>query len=50
MIEDFVMDSNDTPGDIAVGLAELRHRQGEIADALTEIMVGMIEQTGLMAS
>ena len=49
MVEDLIMEFDDTPGDVAVGLAELRRRQGEIANALTGLMVGVIEQTGLMA-
>jgi GMP synthase-like glutamine amidotransferase len=48
MVEDLIMDSSDTPGDVALGLAELRRRQGEIAEALTGLMVGLIERTGLM--
>jgi GMP synthase-like glutamine amidotransferase len=48
MVEDLVMASDDAPADIAAGLGELRRRQGEIADALTAMMVGLIAETGLM--
>jgi GMP synthase-like glutamine amidotransferase len=50
MVEDLVMGSDDAPPDITAGLDELRGRQAGIADALTAIMVGLIEQTGLMTA
>ncbi len=49
MIEDLVMEFDETPEGLAAGLARLRERQGTIAEALSEIMVGLIDQTGWMA-
>jgi GMP synthase-like glutamine amidotransferase len=48
MIEDLIMEFEEVPDGTAETLAELRGAQGEIAAALGEIMVGMIELTGLM--
>lgn len=48
MIEDVAMEFDETPEDLADGLAALRKRQGEIAEALTPIMVGLIAATGWM--
>jgi GMP synthase-like glutamine amidotransferase len=48
MIEDLIMEFDDVPDGTAETLAELRVVQGEIAAALGEIMVGLIEKTGLM--
>ena len=48
MIEDLVMAFDETPDDIAEGLQRLRAVQGEIAAALSEIMVGVIKTTHLM--
>jgi GMP synthase-like glutamine amidotransferase len=48
MIEDLIMEFDDVPDETAETLAELRGVQGEIAAALGEIMVGLIEETGLM--
>ena len=48
MIEDLIMEFEDVPEGTAETLAKLRAVQGEIAAALGEIMVGLIEKTGLM--
>jgi GMP synthase-like glutamine amidotransferase len=48
MIEDLIMEFDEVPEGTAETLAELRSVQGEIAAALGEIMVGLIEITGLM--
>jgi GMP synthase-like glutamine amidotransferase len=50
MIEDLVMEFDETPEGLADGLAQLRERQGAIAEALTETMVGLIAETGWMAA
>ncbi len=48
MVEDLIMEFDDAPDGTAETLAELRAAQGEIAAALGEIMVGLIEITHLM--
>lgn len=48
MVEDLIMEFADTPPDTAETLAVLRDRQGEIATALSEMMVGICRHTGLM--
>jgi GMP synthase-like glutamine amidotransferase len=48
MIEDLIMEFEEVPEGTAETLAELRAAQGEIAGALGEIMVGLIELTHLM--
>lgn len=48
MIEDLIMEFDDLPDNTAETLAALRAVQGEIAAALGEIMVGLIEMTHLM--
>lgn len=48
MIEDLIMEFEEVPEGTAERLAELRSLQGEIAAALGEIMIGLIEVTGLM--
>jgi GMP synthase-like glutamine amidotransferase len=48
MIEDLIMEFDEVPEGTAETLAELRAVQGEIAAALGEIMVGLIQITGLM--
>ncbi len=48
MVEDLIMEFDETPDDTAAELARLRAAQGEIATALTDLMVGMVEHTGLM--
>jgi GMP synthase (glutamine-hydrolysing) len=48
MIEDLIMESEEVPDGTAERLEELRSAQGAIADALGEMMVGLIEMTGLM--
>jgi GMP synthase-like glutamine amidotransferase len=48
MIEDLAMAFDETPENLAEGLAQLRAAQGAIAAALSEIMVGVIQTTHLM--
>lgn len=48
MIEDVIMEFEDVPENTAETLAALRAAQGEIAAALGDIMVGLIELTHLM--
>jgi GMP synthase-like glutamine amidotransferase len=48
MIEDLIMEFDEVPDGTAETLAALRMVQGEIAAALGEIMVGLIEKTALM--
>jgi GMP synthase (glutamine-hydrolysing) len=48
MIEDLIMEFEEVPEGTAERLEELRTAQSEIAAALGEIMVGLIEITGLM--
>jgi GMP synthase-like glutamine amidotransferase len=48
MIEDLIMEFDETPENTAETLAALRTVQGEIAEALAEIMVGLVKLTGWM--
>ena len=48
MIEDLVMEFEETPADLTDGLARLAAVQHALADALSEIMVGLVKATGLM--
>jgi GMP synthase-like glutamine amidotransferase len=48
MIEDLIMEFDETPGDTVETLAKLRAAQSEIAAALGEIMVGLIDLTHWM--
>jgi GMP synthase-like glutamine amidotransferase len=50
MIEDVVMASDEVPQGTAEALAALRAVQGDIAEALTHIMVGLVEQAHWMSS
>lgn len=50
MIEDLIMTSDEVPEGTAETLAELRAVQAEIAEALTEIMVGLVEQAHWMST
>jgi GMP synthase-like glutamine amidotransferase len=50
MIEDLIMEFDETPEGTAETLAKLRAAQGEIAAALGEIMVGLVKLTGWMES
>ena len=50
MVEDVIMAFDEVPEGTAETLAALRTVQGEIAAALGEIMVGLIEATRLMSS
>lgn len=49
MVEDVIMASDDVPEGTAETLARLREVQAEIAAALGEIMVGLVEVTRLMS-
>lgn len=48
MAEDLIMEFADTPDDTVEGLAALGAAQAEIAEALTEVMVGISAHMGLM--
>lgn len=48
MIEDVIMEFDEAPDGAAETLVSLRAAQGEIAAALAEIMVGLIQSTSLM--
>ncbi len=48
MAEDLIMEFAETPDNTAQGLEDLRGIQGDLAEALTEIMVGVSKHTGLM--
>ena len=50
MIEDLIMEFEEAPAGTAETLASLRAAQGEIADALSEIMVGLVKLAHLMPS
>lgn len=49
MVEDIVMEFEESPDDIAVKLETLRGVQDNIAAALSAIMVGLVDQTGWMS-
>lgn len=48
MIEDLIMEFDEVPDRTAETLAELRAVQGQMAAALAEIMIGVVELTHLM--
>jgi GMP synthase (glutamine-hydrolysing) len=48
MIEDLIMEFEEAPADTAETLARLRSVQGEIATALSEIMIGIVKTAHLM--
>jgi GMP synthase-like glutamine amidotransferase len=48
MVEDLIMEFAETPPDPATGLAALREVQGQCAEALSSIMVGLVQVTSLM--
>jgi len=48
MCEDLIMEFAETPQDTAAKLEKLRAAQGEIAEALTDIMVGISRHSGLL--
>jgi hypothetical protein len=48
MVEDLIMEFEEVPERTAETLSELRAAQGEIASALGEIMIGLVEMTHLM--
>jgi len=49
MIEDLVMEFDESPEHLPEGLQQLLAQQRNIAAALTDIMVGLVKVTGLMA-
>lgn len=46
MVEDLVMEFEEAPQDIEVGLAQLRAAQRSLEDALVPIMTGLVQLTG----
>lgn len=48
MVEDLIMEFDETPEDPGPALELLRDRQREIEDALVSIMTGLVQVTGLM--
>jgi GMP synthase-like glutamine amidotransferase len=48
MVEDLVMEFDETPADIESGLARLRAMQREIEDALVPVMTGLVRAAGWM--
>jgi GMP synthase-like glutamine amidotransferase len=48
MVEDLIMEFDETPARTAETLVELRAAQGRIAEALGPLMVGLVELTHLM--
>ena len=48
MAEDLIMEFAETPDDTASSLEALRNVQGELAEALSDIMVGISQHTQLM--
>ncbi|MGI9387359.1 MAG: hypothetical protein ACR2OX_07995 [Methyloligellaceae bacterium] len=48
MIEDLLMESNETPDNTASELEKLRALKTPIEDALVSIMTGLVQMTGLM--
>jgi hypothetical protein len=48
MIEDLIMEFEDTPPDTAENLEILRGVQVRVAEALSQIMVGIVRHTGWM--
>ena len=48
MVEDLVMEFDETPADIEPGLARLRATQREIEDALVPVMTGLVRAAGWM--
>jgi GMP synthase-like glutamine amidotransferase len=49
MVEDLIMEFDETPDGTAATLARLRSVQGKIAEALTPVMAGIVELAGWMA-
>jgi GMP synthase-like glutamine amidotransferase len=48
MVEDLIMEFDESPEDPGSALESLRARQNEIEDALVPIMTGLVQVTGLM--
>ncbi len=48
MIEDLIMEFDESPDDVAEGLAVLRQSQVAIEDALVSIMTGVVQKAGWM--
>lgn len=49
MLEDLIMEFDSMPDDCSVALQQLRLRQRAMAAALSEVMIGIVKITGLMA-
>ena len=49
MLEDLVMEFDDTPEDVADGLTAAREVQARVEDALVPLMTGLVLATGLMS-
>jgi len=50
MVEDLIIEFDEVPEGTAEKLSRLRAAQGDIAAALAEIMIGLVEATRLMES
>ncbi|MCB1492568.1 MAG: hypothetical protein KDJ77_12370 [Rhodobiaceae bacterium] len=50
MVEDVIMEFDETPDDTAERLADLRAAQAGIAEALTALMVGIVAEAGWMST
>ena len=48
MVEDLIMEFDESPADVDAGLAQLRNAQRQIEDALVPIMTGLVRMTGWM--
>ena len=48
MVEDLVMEFEESPPDIDTGLAKLREAQGKLEDALVPMMTGIVQLAGWM--
>lgn len=48
MVEDLVMEFEETPGNVEAGLAQLRRVQRSIEDALIPVMTGVVQLAGWM--
>ncbi len=48
MIEDLIMEFEESPDDVSTALNELSQKVPEIEDALVAMMTGIIQVTGLM--
>lgn len=48
MVEDLIMEFDESPADVDAGLVQLRDAQRQIEDALVPIMTGLVRMTGWM--